>query len=216
MARTPGKDPFAPPEPVDNPPPTDDPGGGDGSAPAPPPPNPDPSPDPDDPTSSRRAHRSRAADGDASLAPTDPGRVIELELRLAELERALNDSNEQLEQANRRYEIDLLLSGAGVVDIETARVMTENLISDMQVDDVAEAIEALRGRKPFLFSGHDQAGTGVAGPGMAGLGAMGAGVMGVGVAARSPAASLDAIADDARTSGDRRELLRYLRARRGD
>ncbi|MEM7623869.1 MAG: hypothetical protein AAF235_11785, partial [Planctomycetota bacterium] len=83
-------------------------------------------------------------------------------------------------------------------------------------DDVAEAIEALRGRKPFLFSGHDQAGTGVAGPGMAGLGAMGAGVMGVGVAARSPAASLDAIADDARTSGDRRELLRYLRARRGD
>ncbi|MEM7622250.1 MAG: hypothetical protein AAF235_03515, partial [Planctomycetota bacterium] len=143
MARTPGKDPFAPPEPVDNPPPTDDPGGGDGSAPAPPP-NPDPSPDPDDPTSSRRAHRSRAADGDASLAPTDPGRVIELELRLAELERALNDSNEQLEQANRRYEIDLLLSGAGVVDIETARVMTENLISDMQVDDVAEAIEALR------------------------------------------------------------------------
>jgi len=131
-------------------------------------------------------------------APGD--RVIELERRVAELERELGEAQARLRAASRRNEVERVLSDAGVVDIETARVMTENILSEMQIDDVAEAVEQLRERKPFLFV--ERGGVGIASSVMSG-------------APRGAAApALDELAESARASGDRSELIRYLQARR--
>ncbi|MCE7975531.1 MAG: hypothetical protein DYG92_14615 [Leptolyngbya sp. PLA1] len=115
--------------------------------------------------------------------------------RMADLEAALGRAREALDHAERRHAIDLELLRAGVVDMEVARLMTELAVAGMDKADVAHAVADLRRRKPFLFRRQSLPGL------MAPLTDAGGG-------------EREALAREAAESGDRRALLRYLRARR--
>ena len=122
-----------------------------------------------------------------------------LEARVAELEAALLSAEEAIVLSERRGEIDRELTAARAVDLETARLLTEAVISEMDEPDVALAVRDLCERKPFLFSGKRHGGSGIS---MSPTGAQGGGD------------ARGAMAQQARSSGERSELLRYLRARR--
>ena len=122
------------------------------------------------------------------------------EARIGELESEVASANEALVSTQRRGEIERELTAARAVDMETACLLTEATISEMDDPDVAIAVRELKARKPFLFacSKHKvQVGA-----------SMSAHMSG-------EANGLGQLASSARCSGDRNELLRYLRARRG-
>jgi hypothetical protein len=132
-------------------------------------------------------------------------RAQQAEQRLDTLERELSDlrdrydaSQETITALERRERIDTLLTEADAVDLEAARLLTEVAVSAMDEPDVALAVADLRRHKPYLF---DHGGVGLPS------------AMGPREPESSPDPAADA-ADQARTSGDRRDLLRYLRLRR--
>ncbi len=136
-------------------------------------------------------------------------RAIEAEEKLSACEARLGELAEELESANsavvstqRRGDIERELTAARAVDLETACLLTEATISEMDDPDVAVAVRELKSRKPFLFS------CGTHGSGGTGGSAMSSQV-------GSSGNGLGKMATSARSSGDRNELLRYLRARRG-
>lgn len=124
------------------------------------------------------------------------------ERRSIELEASLATAREALEELGRSRRIDQELFDEGTIDLEAARLLTEVAVRQMEKPDVARAIRDLRRRKPFLFRGR---GMGTA----------------VGTAATPGEASppvhqeLDDASEDAKLSGDRMALLRYLRVKRG-
>lgn len=129
-------------------------------------------------------------------------KVAHLEARVQELESSLEGANEMVRAVERRGQIDRELTAAKAVDLETARMLTEATIGEMDEPDVAMAVRELCQRKPFLFAGRRSG----AGSGSA---------MSPGPQRASGDDDLDAMARRARSSGDRGELLRYLRVRRG-
>lgn len=126
--------------------------------------------------------------------------VEQLSARVAELESALGKANETISHVERRGEIDRELTAAKAVDLETARLLTEAVIAEMDQPDVVMAVRELCDRKPFLF--------GCKRHGVSGGVSMSPAPEGGGGDA------LGAMASSARSSGDRGALLRYLRARR--
>lgn len=130
-------------------------------------------------------------------------KVEDLEGRVAELEASLVSANDAVKMVERRGEIDRELVSAKAVDLETARLLTEAAIGGMAAPDVAAAVRELCDRKPFLFACKKhgkRVGDGVAmGP----------------ASVRRGEEELESMASSARVSGDRSELLRYLRVRRG-
>jgi len=152
---------------------------------------------------SEQSQGSEASGPDVSEALIWKERALEAERELEELREKLGQTESMLEEArgalegaSRQAEIDRHLRGAGALDVETARVMVESLVAGREDGDVAAAVAALRRSKPFLFERG---------------GARGA-VAGVAAGGPDP---LRLAADEARQSGDRRALLRYLRMRRG-
>lgn len=137
--------------------------------------------------------KSRAAEAEEKLAGCE-ARVVELEAELA-------SAHESVTLTQRRGEIERELTAARTVDLETACLLTEATIGEMDDPDVAIAVRELRARKPFLFQCQTQ--------GKSGMGTMSAHASGGG------GDGLGSLATNARSSGDRNELLRYLRARRG-
>lgn len=121
------------------------------------------------------------------------------EARVSELETELASANEALISTQRRGEIERELTAARTVDLETACLLTEATIGEMDEPDVAVAVRELKARKPFLFSCSKH--------GVHAGSAMSA-------QASSQSGGLGELASSARSSGDRNELLRYLRARR--
>lgn len=139
------------------------------------------------------------AETEAELA----ARLAQRDERIAELESALDDALAALAQAELSAAIDAAVADAGAIDPETVRLLIERELSAGGSADASEAAGRLREAKPFLFRGRS--------PGRArrGGGAMSAALE------RAPAReSLDGLASKARSSGDRAELLRYLRERR--
>jgi len=115
--------------------------------------------------------------------------------KLAELRTQLDESQELIASLERRQKIDALLAESDTIDLDAARLLTERIVLEMSDPDVRTAVEDLRRHKPYLFRQRH---------------------------ARSSAAALgesvqavDQVAAEARTTGDRRDLLRYLRLRRG-
>lgn len=165
-------------------------GGGGGQFPSPP-----PNPTPDTPVSPTILEEETAED-----------RLKRLEGRAAELEAENKRLREQLVRAERRRSIDAALVEASAIDLETARLVVESELS--QADDpsaedaVARAVEVTRASKPFLFGAASE-------PSFPAGGAMAP------MAAPPDGDGLEDLASSARSSGDRRELMRYLRARRG-
>jgi len=121
--------------------------------------------------------------------------------RLAETERRLGASQALMAALERRRALDAALLGAGAIDIESARLLAEAAMPQGEEADIGEVVDALRARKPHLFA---SVRVGRAAP----VSSVMAGEVGAGDA-------LAEAAKEARVSGDRRALLKYLRARRG-
>lgn len=134
-------------------------------------------------------------------------RADELEDQVRSLEGELVSAQQQLASLERRAEIDRELSRASAVDLETAGLLAELALHEMDEPDVSAAVAEMRRSKPYLFEGAGSFG------GRAGM--SGGSAMSVGADAETGTRRvLDSVADQARSSGDRRELLRYLRMKR--
>lgn len=125
-------------------------------------------------------------------------RLTELGDRVCELERDLASAREALDASERSRRIDAALIEADAVDLETARLLTEMAVSQMDEPDVALAVEDLRRKKGFLFRRRASA----------------AGGSSPAVFASPGRDRAVVAAREAAGSGDRAALLAYLRARR--
>lgn len=123
--------------------------------------------------------------------------------RIEELEAELAGAQEAIALTERRGMIERELTAAQAIDLETAHLLTEAAISEMDEPDVEVAVRELRARKPFLFVCDDPAHK-----------ARGASAMSAFERGARSGDELGDLAQSARSSGDRNELLRYLRARR--
>jgi len=127
------------------------------------------------------------------------------EQQLGDLQAQLSDAQQRAEQAEqtidaleRRQRIEQLLAEADAIDVDAARLLTEAAVQAMDEPNIAEAVADLRRHKPYLF--HPDSGDA---PGLA----LSPQIEG----ADDPLAQA---AEQAQHSGDRRDLLRYLRLRR--
>lgn len=134
-------------------------------------------------------------------------RAMEFEERAsmleAELAAAVEEASAALELAgveHRRGEIERRLRDAGVVDAPTAMLLIDIENAGEDSPDADAAVRALHESKPYLFrrSGGERARPSA-------MSASAGGRAGV---------DLGSLAEEARESGDRTALLRYLRGRR--
>lgn len=138
-------------------------------------------------------------------------RALEAESKLAQLEADAQSLRNQLDQAHasiaqekQARAIDRALSSAGAIDTEVASLMLASMLDKPGADapDIGALVESLRTSKPFLFESalpsRPQAPS-----------AMSPAIN------TSQADSLADLAEQARSRGDRRSLLNYLRARAG-
>lgn len=131
-----------------------------------------------------------------STDPTPDTRLADLERQLAERTAELAQAREALDAAERRRTIAEHLAQSDAIDLEAAALLTELAVASMPEPDVAAAVADLRRRKPFLFRTPARSTA-----------------MSPEPRATAPDPLADA-ADAARTTGDRRALLDYLRLRR--
>jgi hypothetical protein len=117
---------------------------------------------------------------------------------VAALRRELADAKTAAEKAARRAEIERALTDAGAIDLEITTPLVEEALDGMEEPDVGEAVRGVRNREGVPVPACGRAGREELGDG----GGVGSGV------------GLEDLAGDARSSGDRSDLLRYLRARR--
>jgi len=154
---------------------------------------------------------------DVQLQPDDPSdkrvpvteairyrkRAQSAEQQLQDAQQQLQDFQSQLEASQqtitaleRRQKIDATLSESDAIDLEAARLLTEIAIESMDDPDVKMAVDDLRRHKPYLFRHRATAST---------------------MPAHLPD-DADHLADraavKASTTGNRRDLLDYLRLRR--
>jgi len=141
------------------------------------------------------------AGGDEDRGAAD--RAAALERRVAELESELRSAQEAQRKAELRVEIDAALIGAGALDLETGRLVLEHELEGMDEPDVEAALARAQASKPFLFADGSRRGQ------------RGSTAMAAGLGPGGPGEDLDRLASGIRETGDRRELMRYLRLRRG-
>ncbi|MEO0474487.1 MAG: hypothetical protein AAF085_00765 [Planctomycetota bacterium] len=121
-----------------------------------------------------------------------------LQAQLSEAQQRIEQAEQHVDALERRQRIDALLAEADAIDLDAARLLTEAVVQQMDEPDVIEAVEDLRRHKPYLFHPDSTSADGLAlAPQIEG--------------ADSPLAQA---AEQAQHSGDRRDLLRYLRLRR--
>jgi len=111
-------------------------------------------------------------------------------------EGELSQLRQTVSSLERRQKVDALLSDAEAVDFEVARLLTEAAVEAMDEPDVAIVVEELRRSKPYLFRRRD------------------VGASAMGPKSRHVVEHCDEAAAVAAQTGDRRDLLRYLRLRR--
>lgn len=122
-------------------------------------------------------------------------RVSKLEKELAQCQKLLTEAREAIDAAERRNEIERELVRQGAIDLETTVMLSEAAVAAMPKADVQAAVADLRRRKPFLFRTPR-------GSAMASVGSTAGADESLGLAAQ------------ARVSGDRASLMRYLRSKR--
>lgn len=143
----------------------------------------------------------RAAESAVEYEPGAAAQGGELSERITALEAQLSQAHEALDSSERQRSIDLALIEADAVDVETARLLTEIAVMQMDEPDVLLAVSELRERKPFLFRRPRSAG-------VCAMGAHGDGERG------GTSGALEDAAEAAMATGDRAALLAYLRMRR--
>ena len=123
--------------------------------------------------------------------------LSELRQSVEAMQHQLDEAQQTVSQLERHQKVDALLAESKVVDLQVARLLTEAAIESMDQPDVELAIADLRRSKPYLFRRRtDQE-----------ISAM---------SARADVMTQPAedAARQAVETGDRRDLLRYLRLRR--
>ena len=123
--------------------------------------------------------------------------TTQLQSKLDELTASLAQAQQAATTSERRREIDAQLTQAQAIDLESTRLLTEAAIAQSPAPDIPKAIADLKKRKSFLFR--------PARPQASAMSATGK---------PAPHDELAQIAEHARTTGDKRALLQYLRARR--
>ncbi|MEX1017518.1 MAG: hypothetical protein WDZ31_12315 [Phycisphaeraceae bacterium] len=114
------------------------------------------------------------------------------------LQAQLDEAQQTVRHLERRQSIDSLLAESEAIDLDAARLLTERAVLEMDEPDVKAAVADLRRHKPYLFRRRTSEGHGAMAPRV--------GEDDVPVA--------EDLAQRAAVSGDRRDLLRYLRLRR--
>jgi hypothetical protein len=143
------------------------------------------------PVAEAKKYRKRAQQAEQSLA--------ELQDELEQKSQRVTELEQMVTDLERRSAIDQMLIEADAIDLESARLLTETAVQMMDEPDAAAAVEELRRTKPFLFRARAGA-----------TSAMSARID----ASRGADETLDHAAAEAHATGDRNDLLRYLRLRR--
>lgn len=129
---------------------------------------------------------------------TDTIDTDDLHTALADARRELDSLRTALETAERRRQIERALAEADAIDLETAALLTEAAVSQMDEADINAAVGELKRRKPFLFARRTPRST----------------VMAPRAQHDARAEHLAGAREAAASTGDRAALLRYLRLRR--
>jgi hypothetical protein len=153
---------------------------------------PDQAPGPDKlvPVSEAIRYRKRAQTAEQQLE--------EINNEINAMQAKLTEASQTIVGLERRQKVDALLTEADAIDLETARLLTEQAVALMDEPEVELAVDDLKRHKPYLFR-HKQA---------------------IGVSAMAPNIDhqghdpAELAAEQATKTGDRRDLLRYLRLRR--
>ncbi|MEZ6193971.1 MAG: hypothetical protein R3C45_22220 [Phycisphaerales bacterium] len=127
------------------------------------------------------------------------------EQQLEQINEQLRVMNAKLEEANqtvagleRRQKVDALLMESDAIDLEAARLLTEQAVLMMDEPDIEMAVQDLRRHRPYLFRRRREPDDSAMAPCIHPHG-------------HDPA---EQAAEQAARTGDRRDLLRYLRLRR--
>ncbi len=142
-----------------------------------------------------------------------------LEDELSKIRGELERAKVEAESARRTREIESAVAAAGAIDVEIASLLADAALKREPDKPLSVIIAELKRRKPSVFrpAGDAGAGSGIGGGGGGGVGGGGGGgAMGASPREQPPDAALAGLLDEARRSGDRKALLRYLRARRGE
>ena len=123
----------------------------------------------------------------------------DLQQELEATQDKLRRSEAAVEEHERRRELDELLVGMNVVDLDVGRLLTELEMATQEDLGAADAAEDLRRRKPFLF------GRSITDPRT---------LSPHGTSGTAETVELARAAGEASVSGRRQDLLRYLRLRR--
>ncbi len=128
-------------------------------------------------------------------AQTAERELEQLQQEQSRLQNDLQISRETIEYLERRQRVDQSLQQAEAIDLETARLLTEIAIADLDEPDIELAVEELKREKPFLFR---------------------RGTRSHNMSARPQAVptEVSTAAEQAKATGHRRDLLHYLRLRR--
>lgn len=119
----------------------------------------------------------------------------QLKARLDELDAQFQHQQAESQRQSQRLELERLLTQSGAVDVETAAMLAQQRLESEDAA-IAEIVSDLKKHKPFLFVRP------LAAPVMAGA------------SDAHPGGPLDDAAETARRTGDRNQVLRYLRLRR--
>lgn len=139
-----------------------------------------------------RKYRKRAQAAEQTAA--------ELQQELDATSSRVRELEETITALERRSRIDELLLDSDAMDLESARLLTEMAVAEMEQPDVDAAVAELKRRKPYLFRTGARNGASALAPKHEER-----------ATAHSEAASA---AEAATASGSRTDLLRYLRLRR--
>ena len=131
-------------------------------------------------------------------AQTAEQQLEELNEKVRAISAELDEANQTIHSLERRQQVDALLMDADAIDLEAARLLTEQAVTTMDEPDVELAVRDLRRHKPYLFRRRSDTTNSAMAPNIPSHGP-------------DPA---EQAAEQAARSGDRRDLLRYLRLRR--
>jgi hypothetical protein len=125
--------------------------------------------------------------------------IEELQAKFDEVQAELERTRSAASESDQKRALELELALAEAQDIDTAALVAQSVLAQMDEPDIKAAVAELRQAKPFLFRASPSGSA-----------------MSSRVPAAAPGAVIGDLADEARETGDRALLLQYLRARRGN
>lgn len=131
-------------------------------------------------------------------AQTAEQQLEQINEELGAMRAKLDEANRAVTSLERRQKVDALLMESDAIDLEAARLLTEQAVLQMDEPDIEMAVEDLRRHKPYLFRRRRDPDDSAMAPSIHHPG-------------HDPA---EQAAEQAARTGDRRDLLRYLRLRR--